>query len=644
MYRKPPSSHPPVRTNATTRDHGSSLCQLNHPPSAARHAVPRVLFPCAVAQQHRAAPASPHSVGRARAQKSARQSSASAIGRASVDGIDRIQYLQTVEGHLTFVRRYPSRLVTLGVVKPFKRKRLNTDDYEQARSMVEELSAELEAEVADWQRALQLEPRNQLCAAPSVAPDNEVRACDIDIVASRFGAMILYSDDLDRNELSPEEFSEYLSNLEAQQCQFRMMNACGNVLGFADEVHGFLASERLSPPRDATAFKALCAAMLRAQLGALRDIQQRIDGASIATPSEDRRPALRDECDVGDFDIAWSYWLQMQRPTRKTLDELRPVLKRLKAVTGESRVETLTREKVVAFRDSEATRLTPGNKPPRPQTVNKHMGLLAAMVGAVHDDFLKYRQVDNPFDGLRKLRVRTGDRLPRYRITSEVAASIFAGPVHMLGQRPEGGGGEAAYWVPLMLYALGTRLSEVTQMQCDDVQMQDGIWCVSLTNAFEEDSNDGEEPACQVDRPNPVDLSQKSFASRRTIPIHPELLRLGFLDYVQYIQGRGADALFPEIKPDCHGNSAGNFSKWFNRYLRTVGVKKRGLDAVSFRHALKTAGREVFQAQHLDYFQGHAPDTVGQTYGDFPVATLLDALRQIPLPGLENIPVWRAPA
>lgn len=605
------------------------------------------LFPDAVAQQHPAAQASPHSVGRARAQQkvlSSRQSSAGAIGRASVEGNDRIQYLHAVDGHLTFVRRYPSRLVALGVVKPFKRKRLDTDDFEQAKSMVEELSAELEAEVADWQRALQLEPRNQLCAAPSVAPDTEVRACDVDIVASRFGAMILYSDDLDRNELSPEELSEYLSNLEAQQRQFRMMNACGNVLGFADEVYGFLASERLSPPRDATAFKALCAAMLRAQLGALRDIQQRIDGASIATPSEDRRPALRDECDVGDFDIAWRYWLQMQRPTRKTLDELQPVLQRLKSVTGESRIETLTREKVVAFRDSEASRLTPGNKPPRPQTVNKHMRLLAAMVGAVHDDFLKYRQVENPFEGLRKLRVRTEDRLPRYRITSEVAVKIFAGPVHMLGQRPEGGGGEAAYWVPLMLYALGPRLSEVTQMQSTDVVLQDGIWCVSLTNAVEQDGNEGKEPPCQVDLPNSVDLSQKSFASRRTIPIHPELLRLGFLDYVRYVERRGGGSLFPEIKPDSRGNSAGNFSKWFNRYLRTVGVKRRGLDAISFRHALKTAGREVFQAQHLDYFQGHSPDTVGQTYGDFPVGTLLDALRLIPLPGLENIPVWRAPA
>lgn len=40
---------------------------------------------------------------------------------------------------------------------------------------------------------------------------------------------------------------------------------------------------------------------------------------------------------------------------------------------------------------------------------------------------------------------------------------------------------------------------------------------------------------------------EKRFARRRMLPIHPELIRLGFLDYVKAILAEGHTALFPEL-------------------------------------------------------------------------------------------------
>lgn len=40
---------------------------------------------------------------------------------------------------------------------------------------------------------------------------------------------------------------------------------------------------------------------------------------------------------------------------------------------------------------------------------------------------------------------------------------------------------------------------------------------------------------------------EKRLARRRKLPIHPELIRLGFLDYVAAISGEGHLALFPEL-------------------------------------------------------------------------------------------------
>jgi hypothetical protein len=42
----------------------------------------------------------------------------------------------------------------------------------------------------------------------------------------------------------------------------------------------------------------------------------------------------------------------------------------------------------------------------RPQTVNKHFSLMAAVFKLAHDDLLRSRGIDNPFASLRKAAVQ----------------------------------------------------------------------------------------------------------------------------------------------------------------------------------------------------------------------------------------------
>lgn len=45
-----------------------------------------------------------------------------------------------------------------------------------------------------------------------------------------------------------------------------------------------------------------------------------------------------------------------------------------------------------------------------------------------------------------------------------------------------------------------------------------------------------------------ADKSLKNINSQRQMPIHPELIKLGFLKYVEALKANGQERLFPELK------------------------------------------------------------------------------------------------
>jgi len=132
-----------------------------------------------------------------------------------------------------------------------------------------------------------------------------------------------------------------------------------------------------------------------------------------------------------------------------------------------------------------------------------------------------------------------------------------------------------ARWGAVLGLYTGARVSEIGQLTLDDFQTLDGIACIRLTD---------EQPG----------QSLKTASSHRTIPLHPDLVRLGLLDRVALLSKRGETRLFPAVKVG-GVNGMGNWlSKAFARYRLAVGILPPGKGKHGF-HSFRSTLIQAFQ-------------------------------------------------
>lgn len=96
------------------------------------------------------------------------------------------------------------------------------------------------------------------------------------------------------------------------------------------------------------------------------------------------------------------------------------------------------------------------------------------------------------------------------------------------------------YWIPLICLYQGARVSEAAGLYSDDVVLIDDVHCLSFIPDNPENENDPDEGADDKGRSRKIMAGTgeeyrrlKNKASRRVIPIHPKLIELGFLDFVE---------------------------------------------------------------------------------------------------------------
>lgn len=93
---------------------------------------------------------------------------------------------------------------------------------------------------------------------------------------------------------------------------------------------------------------------------------------------------------------------------------------------------------------------------------------------------------------------------------------------------------DAAYWLPILLYYTHATLNEIAGLRADEVNIIDAIPNLVIKN------ND-------LRAEDGVDGGEKNIKRGRMIPLHDEILRLGFAEYVRAIRSEGHAALFPEL-------------------------------------------------------------------------------------------------
>lgn len=196
--------------------------------------------------------------------------------------------------------------------------------------------------------------------------------------------------------------------------------------------------------------------------------------------------------------------------------------------------------------------------------------------------------------------------------------AIFHSPVFVEGLRPKAGGGEAAYWLPLLALFTGARQGELAQLHVTDVRevRDEGVWLIDINRKGGK--------------------RVKNDPSVRRAPLHRELLRCGFLDYVQAMRSSGAERLFPDLKPDSAGRAAGNWSKWWRRYTNGLGIDDPAKVFHSFRHTFITEARRS-GVSRSDYMAicGHSSGDVSDDYGNVPIEQLARAMETFRVKGLD---------
>lgn len=252
---------------------------------------------------------------------------------------------------------------------------------------------------------------------------------------------------------------------------------------------------------------------------------------------------------------------QSSRP-RTTVYDFSKATRRFAALHPNLPIGAFQSEHIAALRDALAAEgLSAG-------TIKKQVGAIAAMMQiAVEDGLLDV----NPARGV-VIEAPRGNRKPRIGFTSEELAAIFASPVYANGERPVAGAGAAAYWLPLLALYTGARQGEIGQLSVEDFREADGVKYLDMLT---EHTRPGE-------------------SHRRPVPVHPDLIKIGFLQFVEMQRRAGERLLFPDLRADNKGKHTGNWSKWFARYLRTtVGIRDRRKTFDSFRHTFAEACRKA---------------------------------------------------
>ena len=170
------------------------------------------------------------------------------------------------------------------------------------------------------------------------------------------------------------------------------------------------------------------------------------------------------------------------------------------------------------------------------------------------------------------------------------------------------------YWVPWIALYSGMRLREIIQLEVKDIRQEGEVHYMDL-------NEDG------------VGKSLKNHASRRKVPIHGQLIEMGFLDHIEAVRARGHARIFPDAKPTAAGAPSDLFSKFFGRYLKAIGIKHSRLSFHSFRHTfIDQAARQARLPDHMiKALVGHADQTItfGTYGGRISIEELTAAVQQI---------------
>lgn len=322
-------------------------------------------------------------------------------------------------------------------------------------------------------------------------------------------------------------------------------------------------------------------------------------------PKAARFPKFRDKNDKVLLWPAWEkYSARLKPATRK---RWRPIMTRLEARFGDD-LTKLTFDGLLALRDDRL-------KDWKPKTVRE--GDIAAIRWLLQRLVNDRKLQRNVAAGIE---VRDDKNVPTKQkgFQPDEARKILAATLVPPGKLMTPENAAARRWVPWLCAYTGARLNEITQLRAMDVtpvlhkELNKKIWNLKIT----------------------PDAGTVKTGKDRDVPLHPHLIKQGFIKYVDSRRGLrlffGPDHERKQSDENPYSRKVGDRVREWVRDV--VGIKDELIQPNhGWRHRFKTVGRSVkMNLDVLDHIQGHKPRRDSQEYGEITIEMSYDEICKIP--------------
>ena len=377
------------------------------------------------------------------------------------------------------------------------------------------------------------------------------------------------------------------------------------------EIEALLSQHQLSIPTDPQEYRLLCREYLKVRQAVLLIELRRMHGGYHSEQSLGRNG----QCEEGvqgagsappetiSFKNCVAKYFQEQQLAPRTTSQMRSEFEKFIGMVGGDRsLHLITKADCRTYKESLVSRGLGKS------TMNKHLSNLRQLIQWAIDQ--GYYAAENPVEGLRLKASRKDKRTKREPLTDVDIKVLFTSP-NYLKQRADKN--PERYWIPLLLLYSGARLGEIAQLQFTDIKQDEGIWYLHLID----DPSEGK--------------TLKTSASRRRVPLHSQVMKRGFLSYVESVRTETqAGPLFPKLKDNPKRSKGGAVSTWFTRHRREVGITSTSKVLHSMRHTVNTKLHSVgVEGSLIRAVLGHEGDTVNETTYFHAEAVPLHSLQQV---------------
>jgi integrase len=264
----------------------------------------------------------------------------------------------------------------------------------------------------------------------------------------------------------------------------------------------------------------------------------------------------------------------------------------------------LTADEVIAWRDAKLTKLSP-------KTVKDvYVASLKSVLGRAVED----RKLSENVAANVKVRMSAAPVLRERGFTESEATAILKvckdyAPLHHdnPANRESTHVTAAKRWGPWLCALSGARVGEILQLRKSDVRQAENIHFLHIT-------------------PEAGTVKARMY---RDVPIHPQLIDLGFMDFV----ARSEDGpLFYAHSADPAKLPAQAVSTRVAKWLQGLNLVPDGVSPNhGWRHRFKTLSREAgLDPRVVDGIQGHTGRTASDGYGDVTLRTKTAAIEKLP--------------